>query len=158
MIVQPSFAIPISSTRKVCAPVDRSKPNPSSFPQMTQGCTLHHRFLVAFVFKSLQNPFLATRVVSHLYKTTGVSPIALPKKFNRSLATSQLFCLYLLAASCSLFALFFAPASFIFSNLRTLFAKHRGWGSGPLSRLPCSPARYHFALLSPRCYHELYET
>src|SRR5712672_4660977 len=96
-------------------------------------CTLYHRFLVAFVFKNLQNPFFATRVVSHLYKTTGVSPIALPKKFNRSLATSQLFCLYLLAASCSLFALFFAPAFFVFSNLRTLFAKHRRWGGSLLA-------------------------
>src|SRR5258707_15549511 len=109
---------------------------------MTQWCTLHDRFLAAFVFKSLQNPFFATRVVSHLYKTTGVSPIALPKKSNRSLATSQLVCLYLLAASCSLFALFFAPASFIFSNLRTLFAKHRGVGVGHFSRLPYPTPRY----------------
>jgi|SRR5712672_1277569 len=47
---------------------------------------------------------------------------------------------------------------FVINQIHILLTKHRGWGWGRLSRLPYSPARYHFALISPRCYHEVYET
>src|SRR5882762_875144 len=39
-----------------------------------------------------------------------------------------------LADSFSLFALFSTFASFVFNSLRTLFAKHRGWGWLPSCR------------------------
>jgi hypothetical protein len=41
---------------------------------------------------------------------------------------SQLFCRQQLAASLSLLPLFFPLVPFVFSGLRTLFAKHPGWG------------------------------
>jgi hypothetical protein len=41
---------------------------------------------------------------------------------------SQLFCRQQLAASLSLLPLFFPLAPFVFSGLRTFFAKHPGWG------------------------------
>jgi hypothetical protein len=43
------------------------------------------------------------------------------------------------AASLSLFALFFAPPSFVFNSLQPLFAKHRGWGIPGSSRRSDAP-------------------
>src|SRR5882762_10561034 len=46
----------------------------------------------------------------------------------RSMPPQQIPCSHTLADSCSLFALFSTLASFVFNNLRTLCAKHRGCG------------------------------
>ena len=46
----------------------------------------------------------------------------------RSTPPRQILCSHTLADSFSLFALFSPLASFVFNRLRTLCAKHRGWG------------------------------
>ena len=48
-----------------------------------------------------------------------------------SVALWQIPQFHTLARSLSLFALFFAPPSFVFNHLQTLFQKHRGWGGSP---------------------------
>ena len=50
----------------------------------------------------------------------------------RSLPPQQIPCSHTLADSFSLFALFSTLASFVFNDLRTLFAKHRGVGVAPV--------------------------
>ena len=45
-----------------------------------------------------------------------------------SSCSRQIRCFHTVARSCTLFALFFARALFVFNRLRPLFAKHPGWG------------------------------
>jgi len=111
-------------------------------------------FLVAFVFKTYKTFSRNSCRFTSIQNPRGVT--RRPRKnSDRSLETSQLFCLYLLPPLPLSLRSFFVFASFIFSGLRTLFAKHRGWG-WVASRV-YSPRRLttHFALISPRCYHEV---
>src|SRR5882762_8327966 len=71
----------------------------------------------------------------------------------RSMPPLQIPCSHTLADSFSLFALFSTLASFVFNNLRTLCAKHRGVGylchiSAPSApaRSSGGPLRYHLPL------------
>jgi len=112
--------------------------------------------LVAFVFKNLQNPFLVTRAVSHLYKTPGCHPSPSQKNSNRSLATSQLVvcCIYLPPLALSLRS--FSSPHPLFSAIYGLFLQNTGGWGWVTSRV--YPTRRHatrFALVPSRCYHEL---
>jgi len=73
----------------------------------------------------------------------------------RSLPPQQIPCSHTLADSSSLFALFSALASFVFSNLRTLFAKHRGCGYLCDISAPSAPLRYHLPFLPPLYFYPL---
>jgi len=80
------------------------------------------------------------------------------EKIQSQSRTSQLFCLYLLAASCSLFALFFRARILYFQQFTDSFCKHRG-GGGSLLAFTLPDATLPASQLVPsRCYHELYET
>src|SRR5882762_9680534 len=81
----------------------------------------------------------------------------------RSMPPLQIPCSHTLADSFSLFALFSTLASFVFNNLRTLCAKHRGVGylcniSAPSApaRSSGGPLRYHLPLsCGPFYFHPL---
>src|SRR6267378_7829701 len=67
----------------------------------------------------------------------------------------QILCSHTLADSFSLFALFSPLASFVFNSLRTLFAKHRGWGTSATSPRPPRLCVITCSFLRPLYFHRL---
>src|SRR6266404_3839736 len=70
----------------------------------------------------------------------------------------QIPCSHTLADSFSLFALFSTLASFVFNSLRTLFAKHRGWGYLWGIPAPSAPLRYHLPFFVGPLFSSTYKS
>src|ERR1700688_4534836 len=110
-------------------------PSPIALPMFPRAQKRKNASLQVLCLPLLRTPCRVTPLFATHTQTPGVwgtRATNFSSVFHVSLGhESQVTSFQPLARSLSLFALFFAPRSFVFNHLQTLWQKHRGYGASP---------------------------